>query len=319
MNTKIYKIGTLARECGVSPNLLRIWEKRYTLFDPIRGPGNQRLYNEDDLFLLRHIAETIKSGRRIGELAALGRERLLQEARIERGAVDRVATKSSTADIDTQNQPLERYRQPLIVAAKNVDGAHLRTALAIAELELSPDKVVYEVILPAMQQVGEEYLAGRIGIAGEHLVSNMVDQYLGNLIGRASRFAADVKDTAICCCFPGEEHRIGLLAVAYTLAREGWNIILLGSAMPLEALEQIILQVRPASVWLSVTGPDRYNNYRSDLAGLADRHQQRFIIGGQGVMANDQLLLNGGCVLFPSPLRLPADIHRYIRKESQIP
>src|SRR5436190_1554714 len=47
------RIGELSRRSGVSPELLRAWERRYGLLRPERSSGGLRLYSSSDLERLR--------------------------------------------------------------------------------------------------------------------------------------------------------------------------------------------------------------------------------------------------------------------------
>ena len=42
------RIGALSRRVGVSPELLRAWEQRYGLLQPLRSRGGFRLYSQAD-------------------------------------------------------------------------------------------------------------------------------------------------------------------------------------------------------------------------------------------------------------------------------
>lgn len=310
-----YKIGTLAREVGVSASLLRAWEKRYGLWTPERGPGGQRLYSEEDLHLVCHIAEATRQGLRIGELAALGRETLLQQMVAGNKSIKN--QQENSADRFRDNI-FDTYITPLVTAAETVNFSAIRDGLNRALLELSPDRVVYEVILPAMLQVGEAYLDGKISIAGEHLMSSMAEHHLNNCIEQAGQ-ATPAKERlpVLCSCFPEEEHRLGLLSVMYTLAREGCEPIYLGSSLPMESLEQAILQIQPHSVWLSVTNSLYYDKYRNELAALAGRHSTHIILGGQGIRAGDTLLTKFGCKLCSPVSPQPAAVQSFLRQTSQ--
>jgi DNA-binding transcriptional MerR regulator len=316
LDIQVYKIGTLARECGISPHLLRAWEKRYQLLAPIRGSGRQRLYTQDDLLLLRYLTRAIQNGARIGELAVLGRERLLFEAR---------GTESFAAPalppVRVEGAPtarLDLLLEELVAAAKSVDGARLQAALTQAEMELNLDSVVYDIIPRAMEQTGAACLSGTMGIAGEHLISNMVEQYLKNGLEKAHQSAkvaiSKAKPVTICCCFPGEEHTIGLLTVAYALARQGWDVVFLGSSMPLPAMEESIQQTGAESIWLSVSDPVRYQKYRKDLAVVAGRQKIRFLIGGQGISKTDNALNLAGCEFCVPCFHIPEDVQRLAGK-----
>jgi hypothetical protein len=73
-----YKVKTVAAAVGLSPTLLRVWERRYDFLRPGRHAGNHRLYSEQDLILLKRVKQMLDSGLAIGEVAALGRENLLK-------------------------------------------------------------------------------------------------------------------------------------------------------------------------------------------------------------------------------------------------
>src|SRR5689334_9173420 len=55
------RIGELSKRTGVSPELLRAWERRYGLLRPTRSAGGLRLYGDADLervrLMQRHLAE----------------------------------------------------------------------------------------------------------------------------------------------------------------------------------------------------------------------------------------------------------------------
>ncbi|HKP20134.1 MAG TPA: MerR family transcriptional regulator, partial [Thermoleophilaceae bacterium] len=65
------RIGELSRRSGVSPELLRQWERRYDLLHPTRSPGGLRLYSLEDLERVRLMARHIGDGVAAREAAAL--------------------------------------------------------------------------------------------------------------------------------------------------------------------------------------------------------------------------------------------------------
>lgn len=68
----LHSIGEAARMTGVSPGMLRLWE-RERLITPRRTPGGHRLYSSGDLTRLRHIARL----RRVDRLNAAAIRQML--------------------------------------------------------------------------------------------------------------------------------------------------------------------------------------------------------------------------------------------------
>src|SRR3954466_2410597 len=64
------RIGELSKRSGVSPELLRAWERRYGLLEPVRTSGGLRLYSLDDLERVRLMQQHLAAGLAAAEAAA---------------------------------------------------------------------------------------------------------------------------------------------------------------------------------------------------------------------------------------------------------
>lgn len=73
---KGYRIKTVASATGVSPELLRAWERRYKVVSPTRSAGGYREYSEQDVLKLRLLRDLTGRGFAIGEVAAMPVEEL---------------------------------------------------------------------------------------------------------------------------------------------------------------------------------------------------------------------------------------------------
>jgi len=71
-----YPIGVVTRRPGLSPDVLRVWERRYSVVTPVRSPGGQRLYSAGDIDKLRLLRRLVEGGHRIASVAGLDVERL---------------------------------------------------------------------------------------------------------------------------------------------------------------------------------------------------------------------------------------------------
>ncbi|RJX34605.1 MAG: MerR family transcriptional regulator [Desulfurivibrio sp.] len=299
----MYKIGTLAKKTGYSPNLLRVWEKRYGFLAPLRGAGGQRLYPEEDLRLLLVIRSELAKGRSIGELAQLGRAALLLTAGVAAG--DGTARQPQPA---TGQEGYGTFIGPIVEAAAAMDLPALTAGLDQAFSRLSPEVVVHQIITPAMEKIGSEWARGEVSVAGEHMVSSLVEHRLRNLLEASGPAvaASSAQTPVICACFPEEQHRLGILTIAYCLARQGMSVLYLGAALPFAALARAIKQVGAGSVWLSVTSPEILQGNRRQLLDLLAAYPQvGFILGGQAVIAEDEELCSKGCRLCRYPCPVP--------------
>ena len=67
------RIGELSRRVGVSPELLRAWERRYELLELSRSPGGFRLYSDADELRIRRMKGYLEQGFSAAEAARAAR------------------------------------------------------------------------------------------------------------------------------------------------------------------------------------------------------------------------------------------------------
>lgn len=79
----MYRIHRFSKLTGLSTHVIRAWEKRYGLVEPVRGANRYRLYNDEDVRLFRYLKTQVDQGMSIGQLAELGRGPLLEQAQRE--------------------------------------------------------------------------------------------------------------------------------------------------------------------------------------------------------------------------------------------
>ncbi|NNJ95509.1 MAG: MerR family transcriptional regulator [Halobacteria archaeon] len=66
-----YRIGTVARLTGISPDTLRVWERRYAVVEPLRSAGGGREYTREHIERLQLIKQLVDAGDAIGSIAGL--------------------------------------------------------------------------------------------------------------------------------------------------------------------------------------------------------------------------------------------------------
>ena len=78
---ELLRIGELSKRAGVTPELLRAWERRYGLLRPARSAGGLRLYSPADVERVALMQQHLAEGMAAAEAAALAvRDRVDEEA-----------------------------------------------------------------------------------------------------------------------------------------------------------------------------------------------------------------------------------------------
>lgn len=275
-----YKMGRIARLTGLSPELLRAWERRHGLLVPLRTEGGHRMYTDDDLLVLREVQRRLGDGQSIGEVARVGRDALLGSARGRTAPV--VGHRSESAQ-------LEEARHMLVRAAIELDEDLAEEALQAALAQASPRDVVDRTLGPALREIGERWTAGEVGVAGEHLVSTAVRGRLMKLLSWEVQRAAPGAPLILCACLPGELHENGGLIKALRLAWAGRRVVWLGANLPFAELARAVQMRRPQGVQLTVAIRSIFDAHRDELLAFArslDPHVA-LRVGGGGVPQDD--------------------------------
>ena len=66
-----YRIGAVCRLTGISQHVLRVWEKRYGVVEPLRSNNQRRLYSDSDVRRLTLLKSLVDRGHAIGSIADL--------------------------------------------------------------------------------------------------------------------------------------------------------------------------------------------------------------------------------------------------------
>lgn len=308
-----YKMRTIARLTDLSPALLRAWERRHALLKPMRGPGGHRLYTEDDLQVLLRVKDLIGQGRSIGEIATVGRGKLLDQS-AARKPVEVAPLPKAGPEL---RRELDRWTQGIVDGALALDSGAVNRSLDEAFARVDAETAIFEVMQPASVNLGELWAQGKCSVAAEHLATGVFVHRLRKLLEAAEPRRSPYAPV-IAACFPDEYHQLGALMLSYLLARNGVRVSFLGAALPLEDLAGACDVVRPAAVLLSVTRREIYKAYRKPLlAVLRNRGKaERYIVGGQGAPNKDSALTDlGGMLADPHAER--SDLVRMIVEIAQ--
>ncbi|MCW3015046.1 MAG: MerR family DNA-binding transcriptional regulator [Solirubrobacterales bacterium] len=288
------RIGELSKRAGVSPELLRAWERRYGLMQPTRSAGGLRLYSPADVERVRLMRQHLAEGLAAAEAAALASRAVAGE---EAGPL----TLRPNAARDDLADALDRFDEP---RAQEV----LDRLLAVATFET----LVGEVVLPYLHELGDRWQRGEASIAQEHFATTVLR---GRLLGLARGWGLGLGPAAVLACLPGEQHDLGLIAFGLALRSRGWRIVYLGTDVPLETVEELGRQLDPSLVVLSAVAAERVRPVAGQLQALATRH--RVALGGRAVAGHDAVEAEGLVVLSGDPIAEAANVTALVQGEGR--
>lgn len=237
------RIGEFARRVGVNPELLRAWERRYGLLQPVRSPGGFRLYTDDDAERVARMRRALDEGLSAAEAA---------RAALERG--------------QSSEGLLEDAAARLLAAIERYDEAAVHAVLDESLAAFGLEAVLREVILPTLTQVGRGWEQGTLEISQEHFASNLIR---GRLLSLARLWSRGGGPLALLACAPGETHDISLLAFGLLLRSHGWRILFLGADTPISTLTQTAKTTRPALAVLTSFNPALLQTEKTAIRRLA--------------------------------------------------
>ncbi|MCA9545549.1 MAG: MerR family transcriptional regulator [Myxococcales bacterium] len=283
-----YRIQTVSRMTGVPAPTLRAWERRYGIPTPERTGSSYRLYSDDDVTLIKRLRTLTDQGVAPSEAAELVREaEEAEEAEAE-------ATAAAAGP-----DPWQAAIDSIVTAVRRFDPTDLEQNVRRAMLLGSARLIFDRVFAPAMRQIGDEWHAGRLSIAQEHLAT----VHLGNATRELLRLVQPDAPTRqiVLGCVEGEQHLLPLYGSALHFVQWGYRVVILGSDTPPEALAQAIASLHPNAVGLSMTQalpPDRaallFRRYADAcgpvpwmVGGSGTRHHAAQIEGAGGLVAGE--------------------------------
>jgi DNA-binding transcriptional MerR regulator/methylmalonyl-CoA mutase cobalamin-binding subunit len=226
-----YTVGTAARLTGLSADLIRAWERRYGVVEPLRTPGGTRRYRAADIERLRLVKAVVDAGHRIGQVARLDPDELEQRA------------------AGSQAPSIGRLGE-ILSALERFDGALTQQLLSLQLSALGPARFAREFAVPLVREIGERWAAGRLPIASEHLATGVLRSMLGSALQPT---AASLLGPRIVFATPtGERHELGLQMAALTALSAGANPIYLGAELPVEELLDSVRRGGVAALALSL-------------------------------------------------------------------
>ena len=294
-------MGVVTRRTGLSPDVLRVWERRYGVVKPTRSDGGQRLYSAADLERLQLLRRLVDGGHRIAKIAALDQpalERLASEERIARqpaAGESRDAAAMRTAALD---------------ATAALDGLSVEALLRRAALELGTERWLEDVIGPFLQEVGNRWHDGSLTPAHEHLATAAARDVLGWLL---RSFTPPVDAPVIVVgTLADEQHELGAMIAAVMAAKAGWQVQYLGPDLPAATIADAARELDARVIAVSLVYAERDASTLWELRELRDAAPPGTIVlaGGRAAIAQAEGVATAGAIHVPDSAAFLAQLDR---------
>jgi MerR family transcriptional regulator, light-induced transcriptional regulator len=245
----MHSIKVAAQVTGLSPDVLRVWERRYGVVKPKRNAAGQRVYAASDLARLRLLGKVVAYGHPISRAAALSTvelERPLAEAGAHAPA---------------------RQHQVLIARALGAAQAYrpevCDETLGLALATLPPEDAVRYVFSPLLHKAGEWWCKGELSVGREHMLSACLERLLMSTINVYQKVASGPR--VVYGTLSGERHGLGALMAALLAAAQGLRCCHLGIDLPPRELAEVVEKTESRALGLSLVSL----NLKDTLAQLS--------------------------------------------------
>ncbi len=320
--TPRYPVRLVAIRTGLTPHVLRAWERRYGVVMPARSEGGQRLYSDLDIERLRRLRRLTDRGHAIGRISLLSTDALSRlddelDERQEGAASPAGGSSGARPEEPSHAVSVREFTAAALWATRRLDAPELQAGLERAAVTLGVPAFLEEVVAPTLVAIGHGWVEGSVSVAQEHMATAVVRRVLGWLMrvyevnGPAPRLVVATP--------PSHVHELGALMVAVSAAAEGWGVTYLGPDLPVAELLSAATQTGARAVAVSVVYPSDHPSLLAALrqirAGLPERVP--LLVGGAAAPAIRAHAEAAGAVVMDSLPEFRTLLQRLDAEEAQ--
>lgn len=248
-NEARHPIGVVAERTGLTPDVLRVWERRYKVVEPRRSPGGQRIYSDADIDRLSLLHRATQGGHGISHVASLSKSKLEDLVReIE-------TTSSSSAVRFTPAGEPDAVVTQAVAFAELLDPTGLEGLLRRNVARYGLVAFIDSVAAPFLRRIGDKWHQGKLTPSHEHLAAAVVERVVSETAPLLT--GGEGNPAIVIATLEGERHAIGALMAAATAASEGWRVIYLGADLPSEHIADAAARIGASAVGISAVVYDR--------------------------------------------------------------
>ena len=256
----LYTISDLENLSGIKAHTLRIWEQRYSLFNPQRSQGNIRHYTDEDLKKLLNVTTLQRNGMAISKIGKLSKEELHHKLK--------EIYEEPSENVHTH----EDLQNAFLVACMDMNEEafhkHFTTSIEL----LGQDALFLDVLFPVLEKIGLLWNTSEIIPAQEHFIIALLKQKVSSLTDSLNWSPVPTKKVLLFT--PETEfHDIGLMLMNLMLRKKGIHTVYLGQSVPSNNIQRSIEITKADALIISVTiitNIKDFNAYLQQLANLCN-------------------------------------------------
>lgn len=271
-----YSVKAAAQRTGLSPHVIRMWEKRYAVVQPDRTGTNRRRYSEAEVDRLALLRAATQAGHSIGQIATL------DESQLRRLALEVPSGGTPTEETGIK---AEKVVEEAIEQIRQLNAAELENNLAEAAGRMGTQGLLQKVIVPLTYRVGELWQKGEVTAAEEHFASSHIRTFLGAM---TRPYVLDPGAPLLVTGTPvGQHHELGAIIVGAAASSLGWRVANLASSLPAAEIASAATRGSARAVALSLVYPEDDPKLPDELRMLRRMlpAETEVLIGGRAASA----------------------------------
>ena len=220
-----FSIKNLEHLSGIKAHTIRIWEKRYNLFEPERTNTNIRLYNLENLQKLLNVTLLYNNGFKISKIASLSPQEINENVH------------KLTINKNADDWSIGLFKLAMI----NFDQRLFTKTFNDLLEQFSFSEIFKNVFVPLMNELGVLWQTNSISPSHEHFITSLVKQKIHAMCEDLQQKSTRRTDRRFVLFLPDNEiHELGLLYLQYEVLNNGFQCVFLGQSVPIESLRNLI-------------------------------------------------------------------------------
>ncbi len=162
-----------------------------------------------------------------------------------------------------------------------------------------------KILTPVMYQIGDMWAKNRLGIADEHVASNIANTLVKMINSKYTDMPT--KKKIVICVPEGEEHNLGANILETHLSSIGHHVYNLTPTEPHDSIVNFIGSTKPDSIIVSITLEDNIKPGQRLVKKIRDRFDVPVYVGGQAIK-DDQVRFENAQIIRDTSLKNIAKI-----------